>query len=115
LAADNIQFIPHLSQKDLLKYYASAQVHILPSWFEVCGLSSLEAAAMGCRIVITKKGYAADYFKENAIYCEPESPLSILESIEQACSNDTWKPLTYSYSWQSVAEELTVMYKRILN
>ena len=58
IAAGNIFFIEHLPQPELLKYYQQAKVHVLPSWFETTGLSSLEAAAMGCNIVITAKGDA---------------------------------------------------------
>src|SRR6185437_8923134 len=56
IAAGNVTFIDHISQQDLVKYYKRAKVHVLPSWFETTGLSSIEAAAMGCNIVITEKG-----------------------------------------------------------
>ncbi|MBK7308934.1 MAG: glycosyltransferase [Chitinophagaceae bacterium] len=55
-AAGNIVFAGRLTQTALANYYARARVHVLPSWFETCGLSSLEAAAMGCNIVITARG-----------------------------------------------------------
>ncbi|HVS98525.1 MAG TPA: glycosyltransferase family 4 protein, partial [Puia sp.] len=55
-AASNIRFIGHLPQEDLIGHYQKAKVHILPSWFETTGLSSLEAAALGCNIVVTDKG-----------------------------------------------------------
>ena len=58
IAAANISFLDYLPQEQLVDHYAAAKVHVLPSWFEVCGLSSLEAAAMGCRLVITDNGYA---------------------------------------------------------
>ncbi|HXB90915.1 MAG TPA: glycosyltransferase family 4 protein, partial [Puia sp.] len=41
MAASNVEFIGHIPQKELVQYYRRAQVHILPSWFETCGLSSL--------------------------------------------------------------------------
>ncbi len=59
----------------------------MPSWFETTGLSSLEAAAMGCNIVITRKGDAYEYFGDYAYYCDPESPDSIFKAIEKAASN----------------------------
>jgi glycosyltransferase involved in cell wall biosynthesis len=46
-AAKNILFHEQVSQTVLVEYYKAAKVHALPSWFETCGLSSLEAAAMG--------------------------------------------------------------------
>ena len=71
IAAANISFINYLPQEQLVHYYAAAKVHVLPSWFEVCGLSSLEAAAMGCRVVITDNGYARSYFKECSFLLRP--------------------------------------------
>ena len=47
IAASNVTFINHIPQKDLLTYYEQAKVHILPSWFETTGLSSIEGAVMG--------------------------------------------------------------------
>ncbi|HEX2683780.1 MAG TPA: glycosyltransferase family 4 protein, partial [Ferruginibacter sp.] len=86
IAAENISFVSHLPQNELLEYYAAAKVHVLPSFFEVCGLASLEAAAMGCRIVITDKGYARSYFNDAAFYCDPKDPDNILQAIDDAAS-----------------------------
>ncbi|MCW3087399.1 MAG: glycosyl transferase group 1, partial [Sediminibacterium sp.] len=47
-AGENIRFVDQVPQEELLQYYQKAKVHVLPSWFETTGLSSLEAAAMGC-------------------------------------------------------------------
>ena len=88
LAAKNIHFIDHLPQEELIHYYQKAKVHVLPSWFETCGLSTLEAAAMGCNIVITNKGYASEYFNDHAFYCDPSSPASILDAIYKASNPD---------------------------
>ncbi|MGH2649466.1 MAG: glycosyltransferase family 4 protein, partial [Ginsengibacter sp.] len=43
IAAKNIHFVNHLPQEQLIQFYRKAKVHILPSWFETCGLSTLEA------------------------------------------------------------------------
>jgi len=117
-AAPNVQFIDFLEQRSLLEYYRTAKVHVLPSWFETTGLSSLEAAAMGCNIVITRKGDAFEYFKENAYYCDPESPESILRAVEQAAS-DAIRPglaelVKEKYTWEKAAEKTLEAYTEIL-
>lgn len=84
IAGNNIEFIGSVPQEELLKYYQEAAVHILPSWFETTGLSSLEAAAAGCNIVISNRGDAGEYFREHAFYCDPSSPDSIYEAIDKA-------------------------------
>ena len=48
-----------------------AAVHVLPSWFETTGLVSLEAAATGCAVVTTNRGYVKEYFGDLVFYCDP--------------------------------------------
>jgi glycosyltransferase involved in cell wall biosynthesis len=86
IACQNIEFIGNIPQTELIKYYQRAGIHVLPSWFETTGLSSLEAAVMGCRIVVTDKGDTREYFGNDAFYCDPSSPQSIYESIVKASS-----------------------------
>jgi len=83
-AAENVTFIDHVPQEQLVQYYSRAKVHILPSWFETTGLSTIEAALMGCNIVITDKGDTREYFGGDAFYCDPESPQSILDAVVKA-------------------------------
>ena len=118
IAASNIVFIPHLPQQQLVNYYAAAKVHILPSWFEVCGLSSMEAAAMGCTLVITNNGYAASYFGDAAVYCNPAEPASILEAVKHATAatgnGDLQKNIVLNYTWQKTAEQTLSVYKKYI-
>ncbi|MCI5055140.1 MAG: glycosyltransferase family 4 protein, partial [Flavobacteriales bacterium] len=46
ISGTNVEFIEGgLDQSELIDYYRSSSVHVLPSWFETTGLSSLEAGA----------------------------------------------------------------------
>jgi glycosyltransferase involved in cell wall biosynthesis len=117
-AASNVEFIDFLEQKSLLEYYQKAKVHVLPSWFETTGLSSLEAAAMGCNIVITRKGDAFEYFENDAYYCEPESPESIFQAIEQAAGSKIKEGLSSKvlnqFTWEIAAKKTMEAYSEIL-
>ncbi len=84
IAAENIIFIDHLPQDELVEYYQRAKVHVLPSWFETTGLSSIEAAIMGCNIVITDKGDTREYFEDYAYYCDPADTKSIYDAVKKA-------------------------------
>lgn len=68
----------------VLSAMAAAAVHVLPSWFETAGLASLEAAAAGCAVVSTDRGYARAYLEEDASYCDPSDPASIRQAVERA-------------------------------
>jgi glycosyltransferase involved in cell wall biosynthesis len=118
IASGNIQFVPHIPQEELLSYYKKAKVHVLPSWFETCGLSSLEAAAMGCNIVITDKGYTRDYFGNEAFYCDPANPASILDAVRKASQSER-KPglqekIFREFTWQRAAAVTLDVYNKVL-
>jgi glycosyltransferase involved in cell wall biosynthesis len=117
-ASPNIHFIDHLPQKELIEYYQKAKVHILPSWFETCGLSTLEAASLGCNVVITNRGYASEYCNGHAFYCDPSSPVSIREAIEKASKENGNKnfreKIFANYTWKNAAQKTFEAYKKIL-
>ncbi|GGB06316.1 glycosyltransferase family 4 protein [Puia dinghuensis] len=114
-----ITFIDAVSQKELAFYYSRARVHALPSWFETTGLSSLEAAAMGCSIVITDKGDTREYFAAEACYCDPASPASIREALEKAAkegpSETLREKIMTQYTWPITAIKTLEAYKMVLS
>lgn len=117
-AGQNIQFIDHLPQQELLNYYQQASIHILPSFFETTGLSSLEAAAMGCKIVITDNGDARDYFGGMADYCDPHSSQSIYDAIERAglrrYDEGLRQKILNCYTWSEATENTKRAYKEVI-
>lgn len=119
IASKNVIFYSHIPQEELISFYKMAKVHALPSWFETCGLSSLEAAAMGCNIMITDKGYTKEYFGHHAFYCEPGDPESIFQNIENAsksdCSNELREKIFQQYTWQQAATITMNAYTKILS
>jgi glycosyltransferase involved in cell wall biosynthesis len=118
IAAGNIRFIDQVPQEELVQYYQQAKVHILPSWFETTGLSSVEAAAMGCNIVITDRGDAKEYFGNDAFYCDPDEPESIYQAVEQAgkapINEDLIYKILHQYTWQQAALTTWKAYTSIL-
>jgi len=118
IAANNIEFTGGLPQEELVNYYKKAKVHILPSWFETCGLSSMEAAAMGCNIIITDRGYAREYFGKSAIYCDPGKPESIYNAVVTAAKSDPstalQKKIFDQYTWKHAAAIILEAYKKLV-
>jgi glycosyltransferase involved in cell wall biosynthesis len=117
-AAPNIEFIDYLPLKQLVEHYRWAKVHVLPSWFETTGLSTLEAAVMGCNIVITEKGDTRYYFEDYAFYCAPQSAESIYKATEEASQAAYNKALYHkiatNFTWQKTAEETLKAYQAVL-
>lgn len=116
-AGENVVFLGAIPHEDLKDLYKVAKVHALVSWMETPGLSSLEAAAMGCNIVVTKKGDTEDYFEDFAFYCEPDDVASIVRAIENAYAapfNPKLKEkILDQYTWEKTAEETIRAYRSV--
>lgn len=117
-ANDKVTFIENIEQKELIQYYQKAKVHVLPSWFETVGLSSLEAAFCNCNIVVCDKGDVTDYFKENVWYCSPDDEISILNSINEAANAPTTDTMQLiirnNYTWEIAAQKTLEAYQSFL-
>jgi glycosyltransferase involved in cell wall biosynthesis len=119
IASKKINFYDFMPQKDLLAFYASSKVHALPSWFETTGLSSLEAGAMGCNLVVGTGGDTKEYFKSEVEYCYAGDLKSIVTAIDKAMNrplNNKLRDLILSeYTWQKAAEKTKKAYERVLD
>jgi len=118
-AEGRIRFFPHVDQEKLVRIYQAARVHVLASWFETTGLTSLEAALLGCNIVITNKGDTVEYFRDFAYYCDPADVPSIRTAIEKA-HRDPFpealrKHILNHYTWEIAARKTLKAYKSALN
>jgi len=115
IAKPNIHFTGYVSNEELMDFYNRAKVHILPSWFETTGLSSLEAALMGCNVIVTDKGDVRDYFQDDTWYCDPSDPSSILEAVSAAYQAPFPTPLVERihkvYNWEKAAQRTMLGYQ----
>lgn len=114
----NIRHIEQISNEKLYQLYKVCKVSVLPSWFETPGLVSLEAAVMGCNIVVSDKGTTKDYFKQYAFYCDVMDSRSIRKQIDAAYSsafNEKFKELIMeNYTWEKAAESTLRGYQKAL-
>lgn len=118
-ATENMQFIPHLPQPELLQYYCRAKVHILASWFETTGLSNLEAGVLGCNLVVGERGDVAEYFGNFVYYCDPEDINSIKNAVNNAWNKEPSENLKQhilnNFTWKHAGEITLTAYKNILS
>ncbi len=114
----NVEFIEHIEHVELVKIYKAAKVHVLPSWFETTGLSSLEAAVMDCNIVVSPKGDTEEYFQNMCYYCDPDNVGSIKEAVLKAynapVNTEIKKFVLDNYTWNRTAEQTLEAYKNVL-
>lgn len=118
IAGSNITFADFVPLDELVDWYLRARVHVLPSWNETCGLSSLEAGYAGCNIVITDKGDTKDYFGDQAWYCDPADPESIYSAIRGAAFSPVRTGLRdrigQRFTWGNTARQTLDAYKEVL-
>jgi len=117
-AGPNVHFAGHVKQDDLEPYYRDAKVHVLASWMETTGLSSLEAGINGCNLVITDEGDTKEYFDDMAYYCDPGSETSIREAVLKAyaapANNTLRHKIKTEYNWGKTAEATLLAYLQII-
>ena len=116
---EHIKFVDFMPQEYLLKFYASSKVHALPSWFETTGLSSLEAGAMGCNLVVGIGGDTREYFGDYASFCDPLNQTTIEKAIEAALNKPTTdnlrEKILNDYTWEKAAKKTLEAYQKVLN
>ncbi len=77
-------FLDRLSEELLASAFAAASVHCLPSWYELPGLVTIEAAGYGCPVIQSSWGTITDYCKDILITCEPDDHYSIRAAVYNA-------------------------------
>jgi len=110
-------FMNRLEDNVLASAYAAARVHVLPSWYELPGIVSQEAAKRGTNVVVTDNGTARDYFGDAAYYCCPDDPQSVLSAVQEAFDSPTRQGLAESVSdcsWENAASHILDIYRQVL-
>ncbi len=110
-------FLGRLTDQMLASAYAAARVHALPSWFELPGLVSIEAARLGANVVVTDLGTARDYFGDRAFYCRPDDATSISNAVIEAfyaLPDKALRERMYDYNWRKSAAMVLKIYDETL-
>ena len=107
-------FLERLEDDLLISAYRGASVLAVPSWYELPGLTALEAAGLGCPVVASGWGTLPDYLGDHVIYCEPNNPESIRQAIFRALSEPSSDALAHraqEHTWARTAWSLLKVYR----
>lgn len=109
--------LPHASAR-LRSAYQACDVHALVSEFETPGLATLEAAALGARLVSTRHGSAPEYLGDAAEYvdCDAES---VAAGIERALARPApgealRRRILDRFTWRHAARAVLEAYEAVL-
>ena len=80
-------------------------------------MAALEACVFGLKTVVTQEGCTREYFKQQAIYCDPNSTESIMHALRAAANNNNniLRPegLDNLYTWNNAALQTIEGYRKI--
>ncbi|MBI5058340.1 glycosyltransferase [candidate division KSB1 bacterium] len=113
-----VRFVRKLESEAFAALMSAAAVHVLPSWFELPGLVSLEAALLGTPVVASSWGAITDYLTPHSIeLCEPDDPASIHDAVRRALARgDGSSAATEArkFTWREFGLRTRVIYERVL-
>ncbi|NPV28307.1 MAG: glycogen synthase GlgA [Firmicutes bacterium] len=128
-AAINLGFNPILAKK----IYAGADMFLMPSRFEPCGLAQLISLRYGTIPIVRATGGLADTIQDydekkgagNGFSFKPYEPKALLEAIKRALAiyrerPEQWRRLMVNamkadYSWERSAQEYTQLYEKAIH
>ena len=118
---DQVMFsgsIPHSAQ--LLRSAMSASsAFVLPSFVESPSVASLEAAAQGAQMILTRIGSEEEYFGDLAHYVDPGNAGEISAALEKVLANPVSDNrlvdlISSKYTSKSTCRELASVYTKVL-
>lgn len=101
----NVKFIEHLSRPQALGYIKNSRGLIQASFIETPGLAAMEAISLGKPIVVSDVQPVKEYFKGNAVYCDPNNVSSIEKAImTMVLNNEPIDSMEFrkQYQWNRV-------------
>lgn len=115
----SVQYLGPLEHDKLQAVYMAAHVHALPSFMETPGLSSLEAGALGCNLVVGNCPPVREYF-DGLGWIVEQDVRSIQAGLVQAieaernCFGQS-ELIKQKYTWSNAAEQTLAAYNEVLN
>ncbi|MGD1067391.1 MAG: glycosyltransferase family 4 protein [Vulcanimicrobiaceae bacterium] len=119
-ASPRTRFVDRLPLDDLRALLGRTAVHVLPSWGDLPGLVSLEAAAAGARIVVGNRGSEREYVGPDAGYADPLDPDSIRAAVLAAlddgprAADDALDARVRGLTWERYAADTRAAYQRVV-
>jgi glycosyltransferase involved in cell wall biosynthesis len=110
-------FTGRLEPAMLASCYCAARAHVLPSWQELPGLVTLEAAMHGCNVAATPHGGIREYLGADCHYFEPDDLTAIRRVALQAYAapkDGAAGKVARRFTWQASVERLLAVYRTVL-
>ena len=119
----SILFTGPLYGQDKLTAYVDADIFVLPSSYEIFGITALEAMACGTPVIITDRCGIAEMVKDKAGLVVPCDMGQLRDALRQMLDNDELrreyskkgkKLVLEKFNWERVAEQVERVYEEVL-
>jgi len=119
--ADSVLFVGPLYGQNKLAAYVGADVYVLPSMYEIFGITVLEACACGTPVIVTKECGIADLVKNFGCVVEPDAD-ELCNTMHRLLSNEKTRNklgqtgrqfVTEELPWRKQVEKIEAVYKDV--
>jgi len=120
---DKVLFTGPLYGQEKLEAYVDAEVYVLPSSYEIFGITLLEACACGTPVVVTDRCGIADVINGQAGLVVPYDKEQLRQALLHILGNDKLRRefgekgkllVRERFNWEKIAEQIEDLYKRVL-
>ncbi len=118
-----VGYVTQRHQHELPYYYNSADVVVLPSYYESFGMTALEAMACEVPVIITNTTGVSSLFGHelSQLIVSANNPLELATQIENVINNQRFRQeyrhkvrkLIRHFTWEETARKTIAVYKRI--
>jgi len=119
---DKVEWIGPCYDSQKARVYTSADVYVMPSRYEMFGLTFLEALACGTPVIMTDRCGAADLLTAECGYVVPFDETDLAYTIQAALDDnlvnkyrDYRKSWARQYDWTNLAHRHITVYEKVLN
>ena len=115
-----IEFLPDVSESELVELYRGAALFLFPSLYEGFGWPPLEAMSFGCPVVCSNAGSLAEVAGEAALQAAPDDTAGLAAHCENILRDAALRARLAAagraqaarFSYESLAEGLLQVYER---
>jgi len=116
-----VHFAGHLPQEELIKLYNLAEVFVHLAGYESFGLTSLEAMACGCPVVVTNVGSLPEVISDAGVLLDFIDVEGFVDAVYEILTNKgVWDEMhkkglkrAKKFSWEKTARETLQVYKHV--
>lgn len=117
-----VKFLGHLSDEELLKTIDSAHALIQPSLFEGFGLTGIEAMARQVPVIASDIPVFQEIYQDAALHFDPQSPEQFVQRVKELEDEKIVDSLVKKgvklakeYSWPKMAQQTLEQYLQVLH